>query len=204
MMIDRRAIAKNCGTIPLALVRRRKYRDCSTVRIAQICRPTMPIARTSRCLHGMQRSNCRVLCQQFAAIGAEAGKVQMEFAVGAGASMNGFPNSARSSRCLARAAAGQSISDNASSRFVERLAQPFRPQRVGHMRLAEHLSRRSMQQVQEQTCGRRVRTEARGSAPNSACKGLSAKASAPRDPTASASAAMPAASPIPPSPPVTR
>ncbi len=67
----------------LALVRRREDLDGGTVRIAQICsandanRP-----HPSRGLGRMQRFEHRVLRQQFAAIGAEAGKVQMERAVG--------------------------------------------------------------------------------------------------------------------------
>ena len=98
-----------------------------------------PIARAGRRLRGMQRFEHRMLRQQFAAIGAEAGEIQMKFAVGAG-SIN-----ERLEQCPQQPMLGtrrrRPVDQRQRLQSCERLAQPFRPQRVGHMRFAKHQRR---------------------------------------------------------------
>ncbi len=180
-----------------ALVRGSEHGNGGAVRIAQIRRPVMPIACTGRRLLGVQRLEHCMLCQQLAAVGAEA-------AQSPGGCVLLRPVDERSNKCpqqpsFARAAAGQSISGSASSRSNVSPSPSARSMSATYAspntRAGDACSGLRNRRVDGEYGPKRD-----GSAPNSACSGLSASASAPREPAASASAAMPAASPMPPSP----
>ena len=112
----------------------------------------------SRALHGMQRFEHGVLRQQLAAVGAEAGKVQHAAAVHRSIDER-FEQ--RPQQPMLGACGRRPVDQRLRLQPLERLAQPFGAQRVGHMRLAEHQRRRCVQRIEEQPRRRRIWPEAR-------------------------------------------
>ena len=117
----------------------------------------MPIACSGCGLFGVQRLEHCVLCQELTAVGAKACKVQEMPSFGQ--ICEGFKNCSQQpilgTRCC------RPIDQRQCLQSLERFAQPFGTQHVGHIRLAKHEGRRSVQRIEKQARGRRVWTEAR-------------------------------------------